>query len=281
MHSTEPGVRKDSDYYIHTASAQALRTFFYPVCVGYFRYDSGYYLSRGNYDSFLVMIIKKGSFHICGADNVRHTAREGQIAILDCYVPHAYGTSDGGDLLWLHLDGPVARQYYELITASGNPVLTLRDSYKFEKFLTRIYELFRSNTTTRDALFSQYITTMLTELLIGQESSPWQSQQSDVIEDTVAYINEHLAENLPLELLASRASLSPYYFTRLFKKETGFTPHEYVIAARINTAKFLLKNSNTSIKEICFDTGFSNESSFCTTFKKWVKVTPTDYRVRD
>ncbi len=91
-------------------------------------------------------------------------------------------------------------------------------------------------------------------------------------------MNEHLTEPLTLDDLAARASLSPYYFTRLFKKETGFTPHEYLIAMRINSAKFLLKTTSASIKEICFLTGFASESSFCTTFKKWVNATPSSYR---
>lgn len=278
MHTNEPGVLRDSDYYIHTAAEQVRQTFFYPVCVGYFRYAPGYHLHRNTYDSFLVMQVKKGEFYVYTKDGGKYTAREGQIVVLDCYVPHAYGTTGGGDLLWLHLDGPVARQHYELIAAQGGPVLMLKDTYKFEKYMNRIYQIFRSNTTTRDALLSQYITTIMTELLVGQSLSSDHSQQSDVIEETVAYINEHLTENLTLEMLAGRASLSPYYFTRLFKKETGFTPHEYLIAMRINMAKFLLKNTPTSIKEICFCTGFSNESSFCTTFKKWVGATPSAYR---
>lgn len=279
MHTNESGVLRDSDYYIHTAAEQVRQTFFYPVCVGFFRYAPGYHLYRTSYDSFLVALVKKGEFYIHGKDGDRYMAREGQVIVLDCYMPHAYGTSGGGDLLWLHLDGPVARQHYDLIATQGSPVFTLGDTYKLEKYLNRIYQIFRNNSMTKDALLSQYITTIMTELLIAQHQSLEHSHQSDVIEETVAYINEHLTENLTLELLAGRASLSPYYFTRVFKKETGFTPHEYLIAARVNMAKFLLKNTTSSIKEICFCTGFSNESSFCTTFKKWVRQTPSDYRI--
>ena len=103
---------------------------------------------------------------------------------------------------------------------------------------------------------------------------------ANFIEDMVAYINEHLAGPLTLEELASQASLSPFYFSRLFKKETGFTPHGYVITARVNNAKFLLKSSNATIKEICFGTGFTSESSFCTTVKKITGSTPSEYRER-
>lgn len=278
MRSTEPGVLENSDYYLYTPSTQAARTFFYPVCTGYFRYAPGYCLKRNSYDSFLIMYIKKGCCTV-RLGNQTHTAREGQIVVLDCYKPHSYYTDSGWESLWLHFDGPVAREYFQMITADSGPILHLKDHYKFDKYLNKIYQLFRENASIKEALISQYITNVLTALLVARESHSGSPVQSEIIEETAAYMSEHLTEPLTLEQLASRASLSPYYFTRLFKKETGFTPHEYLIAIRINAAKFLLKNAPaTSIKEVCFRTGFSNESSFCTTFKKWVGATPSEYR---
>ena len=46
-------------------------------------------------------------------------------------------------------------------------------------------------------------------------------------EEIIAYINEHFAEKFSVEELAAQAGLSQYHFIRVFKKETGFTPHEY------------------------------------------------------
>lgn len=278
MRSTEPGVFESSDYYLYTPSTQAVKTFFYPVCTGYFRYAPGYCLKRNSYDSFLIMYIKKGCCTV-KLDSQTYTAGAGQIVVLDCYKPHSYYTNTGWETLWLHFDGPVAREYFQMITADTGPVLNLKDDYKFDKYLSKIYQLFQENASIKEALVSQYITNVLTALLVSRESHSGGTVQSEVIEETTAYMSEHMTEPLTLEQLAARASLSPYYFTRLFKKETGFTPHEYLIAIRINAAKFLLKNvPATSIKEVCFRTGFSNESSFCTTFKKWVGSTPSEYR---
>jgi AraC-like DNA-binding protein len=96
--------------------------------------------------------------------------------------------------------------------------------------------------------------------------------------DVVSYIMEHLSEDVSLEELAKKASLSPFYFSRLFKKETGFTPHDYILTTRINHAKFLLLTSSLSIKDICFQLGFSSESAFCTAFKKKIGETPSEFR---
>ncbi|MCR5627211.1 MAG: helix-turn-helix transcriptional regulator [Lachnospiraceae bacterium] len=70
------------------------------------------------------------------------------------------------------------------------------------------------------------------------------------------------------------ASLSPYYFSRLFKAETSFTPHQYVIETRISAAKYLLTSTSEPISQIAYKTGFPDESSFCACFRKKENVTP-------
>lgn len=97
-------------------------------------------------------------------------------------------------------------------------------------------------------------------------------------EDTITYINEHFAEDLSVDELAARVNLSPYHFIRTFKKMTGYTPHEYLVNTRIATARYLLKNTSLPIKDICFNTGFSSESVFCSTFKRYQKISPAQYR---
>lgn len=277
MKSNEKGVLKNSDYYLYTASIQAMKTFLYPTYVGYFYYEPDYFLHRDLYDSFLVMHVKKGSC-VIEIDGHTQTVATGQIVMLDCYKPHTYYTHSGWEAEWLHFDGPVAREYFKMITSISGLVINLKDSYTFEKYLHKIYLIFHENAPVKEALVSKYITNILTELLITQESTSVSVSESNRIEESAAYINEHLCENITIEDLASRAALSPYYFIRSFKREIGFTPHEYIIASRINSAKFLLKSTSLSVKEICFSSGFTSEAAFCTTFKKRENMTPSDYR---
>lgn len=277
MLSTENKIVPGSDYYIYTPSAQARKLFLYPLIVGYFRYLPGYSIRRASLDSFLIMYIKKGECDIEFADKSFH-ARDGQIVLLDCYAPHRYGSRTGWEAEWIHFDGTCARGYYEAICEAAGPVITLRDTYRFEKYLHKIYLLFRDHLSVKEALINNYIVNLMTELLIGLDSEHSVSLTSGIIEDTIAYISDHLTDELSLELLSAQASLSPFYFSRLFKRETGFSPHSYIISARINHAKYLLRFSSLPIKDICFSTGFSSESSFCTCFKKVTGVKPSDYR---
>ena len=92
------------------------------------------------------------------------------------------------------------------------------------------------------------------------------------------YINEHFHEDISVDQLASLSGLSRYYFIRVFRQETGYTPHEYLVNRRMATARYLLKYSSLSSKEICFQSGFSGESVFCSAFRKQHGMTPQQYR---
>ncbi|HEX3023368.1 MAG TPA: AraC family transcriptional regulator [Lachnospiraceae bacterium] len=277
MRSHEQGVLNGSNYYIYTPSLQAEKTFFYPLFVGHFYYSSDYHLERNSYDSFLFMYIKKGQCFVC-QDSKTYTLNENQVIMIDCYKPHSYYTTTGWEAQWLHFDGPLAREYYSLISTTIGCAITLMDNYRFEETLQKIYSMFKENTSIKEVLLNKYITDLLTQVLLAKDSDINHSKNTDSIEETTTYINEHLREELTLDFLAAKASLSPYYFIKLFKKQIGLTPHDYLIAARINHAKFLLKTTDLSIKEICYRCGFSSESSFCSTFKKREQITPSSYR---
>lgn len=283
MRSKEPGVTARSDYYTYQPSAIASKLYLYPVAIGHFYYEPGYYLQRNKYDSILMMHIIDGA--CTGVFEGRtFTASKDQIVLLDCYRPQEYGNRSAQmlDVVWLHFDGPLARSYYELLTAGGQNVLTLANTYPISHNMKKIISLFRESSPIREAYVSECITKMLTELLNG---SPDKAESSDtshaqVVENSLAYINEHFSEPISLEQLARASNLSLYYFTRVFSARTGFTPHQYLIATRLNSAKYLLQTPGIPIKEIAFGCGFNSESSFCSTFRKWEHMTPGEFRAR-
>ena len=105
-----------------------------------------------------------------------------------------------------------------------------------------------------------------------------QSEQAGGVQNAIAYISAHFSEPLQLQTLADQCSLSPYYFSRLFSKETGMTPHQYILETRIASARYYLSTTNLSVKEIAYLTGFTDESSLCSTFRKREGETPSSYR---
>ena len=80
------------------------------------------------------------------------------------------------------------------------------------------------------------------------------------------------------EELAEIAKLSPFYFSHMFKRETGFAPMEYVINTRIEHAKTLLLTTNRSIADIAEEVGYVSSASLINLFVKKVGESPGKYR---
>lgn len=278
MFTKEALILPKSDYYLYQPSTTAARIYLYPKETGFFYYEPRYWRSRIRYNSFLLMYISKGTCQVKLPGQPLQQASQGQIVLIDCYDSHEYGFQSGAEVSWLHFDGTLARSYYELILASQGNIITPANSFVIFQEMNRILNLFRESKPVKESDLSQSITSILDQLLNNQPCTSAASSHAKIIESSRAYINEHFREPLTLEQLADIANMSPFHFSRVFTRQTGFTPHQYLIATRINSAKFLLKLPDISIKEIAFGSGFNSESSFCSTFRKWEQMTPSEYR---
>ena len=98
------------------------------------------------------------------------------------------------------------------------------------------------------------------------------------IAKTVLYIRKHLNEAIELEKLAEISCLSKDHFIRLFKKELGTTPLQYINQKKIEKAQPLLITEELAVKEIAFQLAFDDYSYFNRLFKKTTGVTPQEYR---
>ena len=104
------------------------------------------------------------------------------------------------------------------------------------------------------------------------------TQNARPIRQAVTYIEEHYKEHISLEIVANEVTLSPVYFSGMFKREVGQNFSEYVTDYRIRKAKDLLKRSNLSILEISDAVGFKDPKYFSKIFKKAAGITPAEYR---
>ena len=84
------------------------------------------------------------------------------------------------------------------------------------------------------------------------------------------------AKPLDIPTLARIAYVSEAHFIRTFRATFGETPHRYLQRRRVERAMFLLRETDSSVTEICFDVGFRSLGSFSRTFRDIVGESPTD-----
>ncbi|MDB5978191.1 MAG: AraC family transcriptional regulator [Nevskia sp.] len=96
----------------------------------------------------------------------------------------------------------------------------------------------------------------------------------------MAYIDANLGNSLDLENLAGTAGLSRATLVRRLRQATGLSPHQYVIARRIEAAKTLLRQNRTDLAFIALETGFSSQSHFTSVFQGATGLTPGQFRQR-
>jgi len=275
LKTCDPYISDESEYYVYAPSVLAKEAFYYVICAGHYLYKPGYFLVRNSYDSYLLLYVEEGSL-LVEVDGQRKKAAEGNFVLLNCYEPHAYGTETGCRCLWCHLDGQGAAEYYRAIVGRLGNVFSIKKALPLVFKMKEIFEMFEPGAVIKEPLVSKYLTDMFTAFLLYAPEN--QTMGREVSEEIISYINEHFKEEITTELLAEHVGLSPFHFIRTFKKETGFTPHEYLVRTRIDMAKYLLKNTGMSVKDICFETGFSSESVFCSAFKKSSGMSPNSYR---
>src|SRR6478735_9143631 len=85
------------------------------------------------------------------------------------------------------------------------------------------------------------------------------------------------AEHLDVPAIAAVAHVSEAYFIRTFRAVFGETPHRYLQRRRVERSMFLLRETDRSVTDICFDVGFGSLGTFSRTFSEIVGESPTAY----
>ena len=99
-----------------------------------------------------------------------------------------------------------------------------------------------------------------------------------LIDKAMFFIKNNYMKDISLDDVSSHCNISSYYFSKLFKQETGENYVEYLNKIRIENAKRLLSDTDTSIKEVCYSVGFSDPNYFSRAFKKYEGVSPTEFK---
>ena len=140
-----------------------------------------------------------------------------------------------------------------------------------------------STSITKDALADLTLQELLIRIIQTQNTK---AIDEDLFVDpknpmthVVEFIRLNLKENISMKHLIEKSCMSTTSFYRLFKRELGMSPIEFVINEKIRCAKKLLKNPSIQINEVCYLSGFEDANYFIRLFKKHEGITPKQYQL--
>ena len=116
------------------------------------------------------------------------------------------------------------------------------------------------------------------ERIVNELSVNRQKKINSIIGKADSYMGEHYAEDISLDDIARVVNLSPYYFSRFYKEESGINFIDRLIAVRIEKAKRYFETTDLSLKEISGLVGYADPNYFSKLFKKMTGYTATEYK---
>ncbi|NLO10091.1 MAG: helix-turn-helix transcriptional regulator [Clostridiales bacterium] len=212
----------------------------------------------------------------------------------DRYHIYEYKEAENHMIEAVHHRKPDAYDYFLMMM---NRISQLNDNAKRNKIIEAL--VLASHASRIDGMdevdyidYTSHINTLIK--LSGNELIEWAFQKfvditgfvkkpnaidysNKIVQATKEYLEAHYAEEISLEDVAEYVNISPQYFSKLIKKNTGFNFIDWLSMLRVKKAKELLTNSNLTVKEVCFMVGYKDPNYFSRIFKKKIGLTPSEY----
>ena len=222
----------------------------------------------------IVYQVRKGEVLIVPPDT-SHSLRmeEGSSRYLFLFEPDAILTMRDVKSMAMYFDKPFhLRDGSEAHVRIRELLLRMRDTYEKQELMW--------NTVCYSSILRIYAT-LGQRYLNGislRTDDRLRNMDSEVITAVMTYINNHYREELSLEAVAEFAGFSRYYFSRSFKRQTGYSFKDYLCQKRLQVAMDLLIRTNRSMRDVATDSGFGSVATFNRVFREKKGCTPTQYR---
>lgn len=166
--------------------------------------------------------------------------------------------------------------YEQLRRLSVAPIVIVREQWKREEAeqLSLIPRLVIAHLCVVES--SEFLARLVL-LLTHQEVLP--PLTGALVKRAIVYLGEHATTSVSRWQLADAVNVSEDYLTRIFRKEIGLSPWDYLNRHRIYLATNLLKQSTLTINEVANQTGFQDQAYFCRVFRKIKGMAPTKIRM--
>ncbi len=224
-------------------------------------------------------------------DDMIYQVRKGEILFVPPDMPHSLSMDEGSSryLFLFEPDGIMTMRDIKSMAMYFNKPFHLRDGsdehVRIRELLIRVRETYEKrelmwNTACYSSILRIYAT-LGQQYLSGIRPRPDDSMRnmdSEVITAVMTYIDNHYREELSLEDVAKFAGFSRYYFSRSFKRQTGYSFKDYLCQKRLQVAMDLLIRTNRSMRDVATESGFGSVATFNRVFREKKGCTPTQYR---
>lgn len=268
--NNEKGIVRETGGGFHSPLESAARHMFYAVWSGRYECNRIYSVRRDHLDFYSVIYVLDGQLEVEYEGKIIQ-AGPNEAVLLDFHKPHAYrAVSDRVDKWEMLFKGNESAAWYEMVTGDGEYLF--KAAGRLQRTLTGLMEELNSP-CPQDHTISLLIHTMFCNM-IDQNAVTL----SPPVEEAILFMNSRYGDSIQIGEIADHVSLSRFYFSRLFQKETGRSPKEYLADIRINAAREMLTERVLSITEIAELCGFTNISHFTRFFREKTGQTPAAFR---
>ena len=235
---------------------------------GAVRREEGYFWHQ-------VLFCMEGS-GVLEAQGQRQPIRAGDAFILPAGVPHAYWPeARRWDVRWVTFDGHAAQSLLTQLELEEARVIPGGAAV-----LMPLYERMHAE-ITGDWLHGHHTCSALVysclmelrRLLVTRASA-----HNRLLTQALRFIDDHYGDDVSLAEMAQAAGVTPQHLCRVFREAMHMRPGEYLTQRRVQAAQTLISGSDLPLSEIASRAGFSSPGYFSTVFRRYVGVTPGEYR---
>ncbi len=216
-------------------------------------------------------------------DGKTYEQRAGSIFYLSPGVPHHY-YPDGKEWTscWMVFRGIGLN---EIMTALDFGKWCYKDNIDLENMMMLFNRII--NTAGQPVYHGEVCSSLIYEFILSADKIfkleiGESAKKGAIVERAIMYINKNYGSDITLEQLSEQSDVSLQHFCRVFKKQMGMRPMEYISRLRVSQAKILLSDTTKNISEIGSAVGYEDLTYFGMVFKKYEGVSPSKYRkIRD
>lgn len=230
-------------------------------------------------DHFLIHYITSGKgVYDSGAGEYTLAAGDGFLVVPNRLITYRADLEDPWEYYWVGFNGTDAER---LISEAGlsleQPVFHYDKDSLYREKLLNIYRL-NGNRPSDQARMQAGLLSFLAAMMDHRASDRQEKKSGyEYVKKSLQFIDYNYSRSIDVDDIAANVGVSRSHLYRLFMKHISVPPNEYLTRYRIQKASLLLKNSNLSVGEAAYSTGFSDQLYFSRVFKKYKGVSPSKY----